>query len=187
VPLIVVLDEVANVCRWPDLPDLYSHYGGRGIYLLAILQSWRQGEDAWGARGMAKLWSAATVRIYGGGDTEVVFLDELRKLTGSYRPQQTSASQGRQGRTVSYSEGSEDILDVADLSALPRGRQLLIASGTRPVLISCRPWFAGLHRREVESSIAAHGPAAMAARVSARNPNPDAPHAGDAFRTAGGR
>jgi hypothetical protein len=27
VPMIGVLDEAANVCRWNDLPDLYSHYG----------------------------------------------------------------------------------------------------------------------------------------------------------------
>ncbi|MEA2188299.1 MAG: hypothetical protein QOK16_3310 [Solirubrobacteraceae bacterium] len=31
VPLVVVLDEAANVCRWRELPNLYSHYGSRGI------------------------------------------------------------------------------------------------------------------------------------------------------------
>jgi hypothetical protein len=29
VPLVVVLDEAANVCRWRELPNLYSHYGSR--------------------------------------------------------------------------------------------------------------------------------------------------------------
>jgi hypothetical protein len=28
--MLVVLDEAANVCRWKNLPDLYSHYGSRG-------------------------------------------------------------------------------------------------------------------------------------------------------------
>src|SRR5699024_11841911 len=32
-PLVGVLDEAANVCRWSDLPDLYSHFGSRGIVL----------------------------------------------------------------------------------------------------------------------------------------------------------
>lgn len=32
-PLLGVLDEAANVCRWRNLPDLYSHYGSRGIIL----------------------------------------------------------------------------------------------------------------------------------------------------------
>ena len=31
VPLVAVLDEAANVCRWPELPNLYSHCGSRGI------------------------------------------------------------------------------------------------------------------------------------------------------------
>lgn len=64
-PLVGVLDEAANVCRWKDLPDLYSHYGSRGIVLMTVLQSWAQGVDCWGDRGMEKLWSAANRRIYG--------------------------------------------------------------------------------------------------------------------------
>jgi hypothetical protein len=35
-PLLAVLDEAANVCRWKDLPDLYSHYGSRGIPIVAV-------------------------------------------------------------------------------------------------------------------------------------------------------
>jgi hypothetical protein len=30
-PLVLVLDEAANVCRIADLPDPYSHLGSRGI------------------------------------------------------------------------------------------------------------------------------------------------------------
>lgn len=41
-PLLGVLDEAANVCRWRELPNLYSHYGSRGIVLMTILQSWSQ-------------------------------------------------------------------------------------------------------------------------------------------------
>ena len=31
-PLVVVLDEAANICRISDLPDLYSHLGSRGYH-----------------------------------------------------------------------------------------------------------------------------------------------------------
>ncbi len=47
-PLVGVLDEAANVCRWKDLPDLYSHFGSRGIVLMTILQSWAQGDGVLG-------------------------------------------------------------------------------------------------------------------------------------------
>ncbi|NEB06859.1 TraM recognition domain-containing protein, partial [Streptomyces sp. SID13726] len=54
-PLVGVLDEAANVCRWRELPNLYSHYGSRGIVLDTVLQSWSQGVEVWGESGMKKL------------------------------------------------------------------------------------------------------------------------------------
>jgi len=60
VPVVAVLDEVANVCRWRDLPDRYSHYGSRGIICACYLQSWSQGVDCWGREGMRKLWARPT-------------------------------------------------------------------------------------------------------------------------------
>jgi hypothetical protein len=38
-PLLVVLDEAANICRISDLPELYAHFGSRGITPITILQS----------------------------------------------------------------------------------------------------------------------------------------------------
>ncbi|GAA1979560.1 hypothetical protein GCM10009718_15440 [Isoptericola halotolerans] len=73
-PLLGVLDEAANVCRWRELPNLYSHYGSRGIVPMTILQSWSQGVEVWGESGMKKLWSASNVKVYGGGVSEVAFL-----------------------------------------------------------------------------------------------------------------
>ena len=50
-PLLAVLDEVANVCRWRELPDLYSHYGSRGIVVLSICSPGRRGRAAGASRG----------------------------------------------------------------------------------------------------------------------------------------
>lgn len=60
VPMVLVLDEAANVCRWPELPNLYSHFGSRRIVVLTILQSWAQGVEVWGREGMSKLCQAAS-------------------------------------------------------------------------------------------------------------------------------
>jgi type IV secretory pathway TraG/TraD family ATPase VirD4 len=56
-PLLGVLDEAANVCRWKHLPDQYSHYGSRGIILMTILQSWSQGVEVWGLEAAESLRS----------------------------------------------------------------------------------------------------------------------------------
>jgi type IV secretory pathway TraG/TraD family ATPase VirD4 len=157
-PMLGVLDEAANVCRWRELPNLYSHYGSRGIVLMTILQSWSQGVDVWGDAGMKKLWSAANVKVYGGGVAEVEFLRMLSELIGDYDKRTTSVSTGRGQRSVSQQLTRERVLDVADLQAMPKGRAVVLASGTRPTLITTQPWMTGPHAEDVKASIAAHDP-----------------------------
>ena len=167
VPMVGVLDEVANVCRWSDLPNLYSHYGSRGIILEAILQSWAQGIEVWGRTGMDKLWSASNVVIYAGGDKEDDFLEKLSKLIGTYDKVTRSVST-RAGAAGLLGSGAqtrqhlsrERILDVDDLSALPKGRAVVLSSGNRPTMVETIPWMSGPHASAVEASIRAHDPKA---------------------------
>jgi hypothetical protein len=44
-PALFALDELANVVRWASLPDQFSHYGSKGLIVVAILQSWSQGME----------------------------------------------------------------------------------------------------------------------------------------------
>lgn len=158
VPLVVVLDEAANVCRWAELPDQYSHYGSRGIVIDTVLQSWSQGVQVWGAEDMRKLWSAANVAVYGGGVRERDFLAELAGTIGDYDRLAASTSYGRGYRSVSQQLHRERILDVDELAALPRGRAVVLASGSRPTLIRTVPWMAGPHADAVTASIRHHTP-----------------------------
>ena len=162
VPLLAPLDEAANVCRIRALPDLYSHYGGRGIILKTILQSWSQGVEVWGREGMAKLWSAANIKTYGGGVAEAEFLDTLSRLLGDHDVPTQTTSYSRGTRSVSRATRRDRVLDVAQLGAMPRGRAVLIASGLPPTLIEPVPWYAGRHAAIVRQSLAAHDPAACA-------------------------
>lgn len=176
-PLVGVLDEAANVCRWRELPNLYSHYGSRGIVLMTILQSWSQGVEVWGESGMKKLWSASNVKVYGGGVSEVAFLEDLSRMVGDYDRLSSSTSVGRGHRSVSRQLHRERILEVADLAAMPKGRALVIASGTRPTLMRTVPWMAGPHAQEVKASIAAHDPQAASTIDAAVSENRKVDHA----------
>ena len=159
-PMLAVLDEAANVCRWRELPNLYSHYGSRGIVLMTILQSWSQGVGVWGEAGMNKLFSAANVFVYGGGVREDRFLESLSKIVGDYDQLSTSTSSGRGQRTTSRQLVRRRILDVDELAAMPKGRAVVLASGARPTLIRTQPWMSGPHAGAVRASIAAHDPQA---------------------------
>ena len=160
VPLVAVLDEIANVVRARAIPAQFSHFGSRGIVVMAILQSWSQGVEVWGRDGMKKLWSAANVKVYGGGVAEVEFLSELSQLVGDFDLNTTSVSHGRGGRSTNRAVRRERILDVADLTALPKGRAVVFASGTKTTLVKRVPWMEGPDADRVRASIRAHDPAA---------------------------
>jgi type IV secretory pathway TraG/TraD family ATPase VirD4 len=134
-PLVAVLDEAANVCRWRDLPDLYSHYGSRGIILSTFLQSWAQGAAAWGEEGMQKLWSAANIRVVGPGVAQDTFLRSVSELIGDYDTHSRSTSHGRGGTSTSTSIRSRRIFEVSELAAMPAGRAVVTSTGMPAILI----------------------------------------------------
>lgn len=142
-PMLIELDEAANVCRWRELPDLYSHFGSRGIQVDTILQSWAQGAQAWGEEGVRKLWSASNVKVYGGGVSEKQFLQDLSDMIGQHWVDSRQVSYSRQGRQSSLSQESQQrqIATVAELQALPAGRSWVLASGATPVLARTVPWW----------------------------------------------
>jgi len=144
-PLTAVLDEAANVCRWRALPQLYSHYGSRGIALWTFLQAPDQAEDVWGATGAGLLWSAANHRIYAGGVADHQWLSGLSQLIGTYDAPTTSVGRGPGGSTTTHSTRREPILSVAELADLRRGRAVLLSSGVPATLIRSVPWWTGPH------------------------------------------
>lgn len=129
-PMMAVLDEAANVVRWRELPDVYSHYGSRGIVVSTFFQSYKQGVEAYGQDGMDKLWGASNIRVAGSGLSDDKFLPYLEKLIGARDVlKRSSSTSGRNGRSVSSSMQRESILEVSDLGALPRGRAIVTGSG----------------------------------------------------------
>lgn len=157
-PLVGVLDEAANVCRWKNLPDLYSHFGSRGIVLMTILQSWAQGMECWGERGMEKLWSAANIRVYGGGASDANFLERLSKLIGDYDILSSSVSYNKGERGTSKQTQRHHIMEVSDLASMPPGRAVVFPSGIPATMVKTVPWMARPDAAAVKASLAHHDP-----------------------------
>ncbi|MFI6490698.1 type IV secretory system conjugative DNA transfer family protein [Streptomyces sp. NPDC050564] len=141
-PMTAVLDEAANVCRISDLPDLYSHFGSRGINIVTLLQSYRQGVRVWGEAGMDALWGAATVKLLGAGLDDADFVEKISRLVGEHDVSTVSWSKSKDGRSRSTSYRLERILPADRIRALPKGTALLLATGIKPALVRLRPWYA---------------------------------------------
>jgi len=145
VPLTGVLDEAANVCRWKDLPQLYSHYGSRGILLSTYVQSPSQGVQLWGEQGWKTLRDSANVLVYAGGVKDRDFLTDLSELIGTWERPTDSVNHGQSGKSTSRSTRREPVLDPAALAALPLGRAVVLVSGTPATLIRTIPYQDGPH------------------------------------------
>jgi type IV secretory pathway TraG/TraD family ATPase VirD4 len=112
-PMVVPLDEAANICRIADLPDLYSHLGSRGITPVTILQSYEQGVTVWGEHGMATLWGAATKKIIGAGVDSPRLARDLATLVGQHDVPVRTISYGDGRASESVSLRRQDILEPA--------------------------------------------------------------------------
>jgi type IV secretory pathway TraG/TraD family ATPase VirD4 len=145
-PLVALLDEAANICRIGDLPKLYSYMGSHGVCITTILQSYPQGTQVWGERGMGALWSAATIKLVGAGTDDARFAEDISRLVGEHDIPTASRSRDARGSTNYHiNTHRRRILDPGQIRALPRGTALLLASGAKPALIKLQPWYQGPH------------------------------------------
>ncbi len=142
-PLLLVLDEVANICRIRDLPEQYSHMGSRSIVPIAILQSYAQGERVWGKAGMKELWGAATVKLIGSGADDADFAEDVSRIVGEHDVDVLSYSRGQGGGSSSTTTRRERILPAAAVRALPKTHAVLLATGIKPAMIRLLPWYDG--------------------------------------------
>ena len=153
-PMVVVLDEAANICRIADLPQLYSHLGSRGVIPLTILQSHAQGVGVWGENGMRALLGAATVKLVGSGIDDASFAEDLSRLIGDHDVTTVSISSGDGRSSRSRSVRQQRILPAAAIRALPKGQALVWLTGSKVAMVTTLPWYAGPRAAEISSRMA---------------------------------
>jgi type IV secretion system protein VirD4 len=90
-PVLLALDEVANIAPIPDLPGMVSEGAGQGLLTLACLQDLSQARSRWGAaaEGFLSLFGA-TVVLPGIGDVRT--LEALSALAGEEEVRTRSVS-----------------------------------------------------------------------------------------------
>jgi len=145
-PLLLALDEIANLTPLPSLPQLMAEGGGSGITTLAVLQSLAQARNRWGEHAADAIWDAATVKLVLGGLAKYRDLDDVARLLGEIDELTETRSRGRAGeRSTSTSVRMVPVMPPSVLRTLPFGTGVLLLRHTRPVVIDLGAWTA---RRE---------------------------------------
>ncbi|MGQ0843063.1 MAG: type IV secretory system conjugative DNA transfer family protein [Sporichthyaceae bacterium] len=142
-PLLLALDEIANLTPLPSLPSLMAEGGGSGITTLAVLQSLAQARHRWGEHAADAIWDAATVKLILGGLGKTRDLEDVSRLLGEVDEPTTTINRGRHGeRSESLSIRQVPVMPASVLRTLPFGTAVLLLRHTRPAVIDLQPWTA---------------------------------------------
>lgn len=143
--LTLVLDEVANVSPLPQLPNLMSDGGGRGLHTWIFVQSMSQLVGKWGPEAATTIFESSAAKLIFGGLSDEAFLEKISKLIGTHLVAQTSTSvQRNRGRpdssSTSKSERDERRMKIEDIRKIPQGSALMLYREYEAI-VELTPWW----------------------------------------------
>lgn len=132
-PLLLALDECANIAPLPDLPSTLSEGGGQGVQALTVFQDMSQARRRWpkDADGMISMFGALMVMA---GIADRQTLEQLSLLCGEYDREIQSITEtddldpftGQRRTRESWTTRRERRLPPDEIARLPKGKALLI-------------------------------------------------------------
>jgi type IV secretion system protein VirD4 len=145
-PVLLALDEVANIAPLPDLPAMVSEGAGQGLLTLACLQDLSQARLRWGpaADGFLTLFGAKVVLP---GIADLATLELVSRLGGDVDVPSRSVSRGpwwsgsRSAPTTTWSTQRQRRLPVDAINQQPSGTALVLAGHRPPTRVRLSPWW----------------------------------------------
>jgi len=140
-PLLLMLDEAANIAYLPSLPTMVSAGGGRGVTTVNVWQSRAQARDRWGHDAERAIWGASTVKLVLGGLSDARDLQDLSTLVGTRdQPTDSASWNGDGARTTSTSWREVPIMRPEQIATMPKGVALMVHPGQQPALVDLIPY-----------------------------------------------
>ncbi len=150
-PVLVVLDEAANVAPLGDLDQVLSTAAGHGICLLTVWQDLAQVEVRYGAR-WATIVNNHRAKVVCPGVSDPRTLELVSALLGDAESSQRSRGRGEGGGwTESETEVRLPVAPAGWIRRLPRRQALVVYGGLPPALVSLRGVLPPGRRREAAS------------------------------------
>jgi type IV secretory pathway TraG/TraD family ATPase VirD4 len=146
-PLLLALDEAANIAPLDDLPRIAAEGGGQGVTLLAVFQTIAQARVRYGAQadGFFSLFPT-TMILPGVRDRDTVEL--VSRLFGEYLAHHMTSNYGStSGQTSSTSSGmGESVMyrPIAPFDEVATGRDgqmIVLGQGVRPEYVRMLPYY----------------------------------------------
>ncbi|AHI20915.1 MULTISPECIES: TraM recognition domain-containing protein [Brevibacterium] len=140
-PMLLALDEIANLAPLPSLPTLMAEGGGTGITTMPVLQSLAQARDKWNEHQANAIWDAAIVKLLLGGASNSKDLQDLSNLIGERDEFTDSVTLGDHGsRSSQRSIRRVAVLPPERIRLLPFGTAVTLLRSAPPIITDLRRW-----------------------------------------------
>lgn len=140
-PLLVVLDEAANIAPLAELDGLASTCAGHGVQLVTVFQDMAQISARYGARS-ATVVNNHRAKVFLSGISDPATLEHASQLVGEHHqlfPSFTRDPGG--GRSTTYSPTPRPLLPGDALRRMAPGSGVLVYGALPPVRLGLCPWW----------------------------------------------
>jgi type IV secretion system protein VirD4 len=142
-PLLLALDEVANIAPLGNLDEIASTGPGQGVQLVTVIQNISQAMDRWGHDRAETIIANHRARLFASGIGDRATLEYLTHTLGEEEVSRVSTT-----RQTALAGGSHTYSsDFRSLAAPHRVRQaasdsaLLVYGNLAPAWLTLRPWY----------------------------------------------
>lgn len=140
-PLLVLLDEAANIAPLRDLDAIAATGAGHGIQLVTVWQDLAQVRARYGERA-ATVVNNHRAKLFLPGIADPATLDFASQLAGDQELDAPSVSIGARGeRTLTTSPTVRRLLPTDTLRRQPPGSAVLLYGSLPPARLRLRPWY----------------------------------------------
>ena len=148
-PMLLVLDEAANIAPIRDLDSLAATGAGLGIQLVTVCQDLAQFTTRYGPERARTIANNHRAKLALSGVSDLTTLDLISGLAGEQAIRETSETTDlRDGRrTRSSSLAFRRLAPADEIRRIRPGTGILIYGHLPPARINLRPWFTDRHLR----------------------------------------
>lgn len=175
-PLLLVLDELANIAPISNLDEVASTGAGQGIQLVSVVQDLAQLRSRYGERAQT-IVNNHTAKLFGTGLSDPETLGYIGRVLGHGRFDQVSHTSGEPGRT-SRTEATtyRDLAPPSVVREAGWGSALLIYGSLPPTQVRLRYWpqIRRLRRLVEDASTRRRDRVTSALRAKSGEASPDA-------------
>ncbi len=149
-PLLLVLDECANIAPLRELATLASTGAGQGIQLVTVFQDMAQINAVYGSDRAPTIVSNHRAKVILSGIADTPTLRYVAQLLGDREIRRVATSVDADGRrSTTESIAYRDLAPENLLREMKPGHGVLVYGHLPPARITLRPWFKDRHLRQL--------------------------------------